>query len=59
MPGLVLVLLNTTPLAVTGDPPSEVILPPVIADVGVIDVTAVLVKVGQIAGKVVKDLTSP
>jgi hypothetical protein len=48
MPGLGLVLLNTTPLAVTGDPPSEVILPPVIADVGVIDVTAVLVKVGQV-----------
>jgi hypothetical protein len=38
---------NATPRAVTADPPSEVISPPVIATVEVIPVTAVVVNTGS------------
>ena len=37
-------VLHTTPRAVTGAPPSEVMLPPLTADVAVMPVTPVVVK---------------
>ena len=40
---------QTTPLTVTEEPPSDVILPPDIADVSVIDEMLVVVRVGKFA----------
>ena len=48
-------MLKQTPLASIGVPPSEVILPPVYADVEVIDDAPVVVRIGIVAiGGVVK-----
>jgi hypothetical protein len=43
-----------TPLAVTAEPPSDVILPPDVAVVAVIDDIDVVVRVGGITDRVVK-----
>ncbi len=52
--GTVFVLLQQTPLAVTGTPPSDVIFPPEIAVVCVIPVTVEVVSSGPANWLVVK-----
>ncbi len=52
------VVLHTTPRTVTAKPPSEVILPPLIAVVAVILVTELVVNTGK-PSCVVKDCSSP
>ena len=43
------VVLQHTPLAVTADPPSDVMLPPLLAAVEVTDVTSAVVNAGATA----------
>ena len=50
-------VLQHTPLAVTGDPPSEEMLPPDKAVVGAIDVTGLVVRTGGFI--VVKGISFP
>ena len=47
MVGVELLLLQQTPLVVTGSPPSEVTSPPAVAEFTVTAVTALAVKVGN------------
>jgi len=42
-------VLQQTPLAVTPDPPSELMLPPLLAEVEVTEVNALVVKTGRLA----------
>ena len=55
--GSVLVL-HTTPLTVTTPPPSEVTLPPEMAELAVIELIAVVVTVGKLAA-VVNEISFP
>ena len=48
-----------TPLAVTGAPPSLVIFPPLVAVVCAIEDAAVVVRIGTVAGFVVKLISFP
>jgi hypothetical protein len=52
-------VLQQTPLAVTGDPPSAVIVPPDIAVVDVIEETVVVESVASCDEVVVNDTWSP
>lgn len=52
------VVLQHTPLAVTDAPPSDTMLPPLLAVVSVIDVTSVVVIVG-VVGAVLKSISLP
>jgi hypothetical protein len=52
-------VLHTTPRAVTAAPPSEVILPPVVAVVAVILVILFVVIVGIVGANVVNDFSLP
>jgi hypothetical protein len=53
------VVLQHTPLTVTAVPPSLVMLPPVAADVSVIEVTVVVVKTGTVIAVVENDTWLP
>jgi hypothetical protein len=53
------VVAQQTPFAVMAALPSEVIFPPEIAEVKVIEVTAVVVRVGTTSGVVINVTSSP
>ena len=53
------VVLQQTPRTVTAAPPSELIVPPLVAVIDVIAVTAVVVMVGMVAVPVVVNVESP
>ena len=52
-------VLQQTPRAVTAEPPSPVIFPPVMTDVDVIDVNVAVVNTGKAAAVVVADTWFP
>jgi hypothetical protein len=53
------VVAQHTPLEVTADPPSAMIFPPDVAVVKVIELAAVVVRVGITSGVVVKNTSLP
>ena len=52
-------VLQQTPLAVTGDPPSSVMFPPLLAEFAVMELTAMVSRVGSMADGVVNSRPCP